>query len=96
MNTHLTPKQIEEYRENGLLAHAAGANMTPGWRRAMTCGFMPDGCTFNGKRNIPSTNQMERLKIGDVLNDDSQNPLIYHSAKPCVTPDTVEPYLETV
>ena len=31
---------------NGLIAHGAGANMTPGWRRAMTCGFMPDGCTF--------------------------------------------------
>ena len=28
---------------SGLLAHAAGANMTPGRRRAMTCAYMPDG-----------------------------------------------------
>ena len=75
---------------NGLLAHAAGPNMTPGWRRAMTCGYMPDGCTFNGKRNILRTEQLARLKIGDLLDDDRQNPLIYHATKPCVT---AEPYV---
>src|SRR5689334_13814297 len=37
---------------NGLTAHGANANMTRGWRRAMTCAFMPDGATFNGIRNI--------------------------------------------
>ena len=58
---------------NGLLAHAAGPNMTPGWRRAMTCGYMPDGCTFNGKRNILRTEQLARLKIGDLLDDDSES-----------------------
>ena len=78
---------------NGLLAHAAGPNMTPGWRRAMTCGYMPDGCTFNGKRNILRTEQMARLNIGDLLDDDRQNPLLYHSSKPCVTAETVEPYV---
>ena len=78
---------------NGLLAHAAGPNMTPGWRRAMTCGYMPDGCTFNGKRNILRTEQLARLKIGDLLDDDRQNPLIYHATKPCVTAETVEPYV---
>jgi phytanoyl-CoA hydroxylase len=67
---------------NGLIAHGAGPNMTPGWRRAMTCGFMPDGSTFNGQQNILSKEQMARLKVGDVLADDEQNPLLYHKSKP--------------
>jgi len=62
---------------NGLTAHGAHANMTPGWRRAMTCAFMPDGATFNGKQNILSREQVERLKIGDLMNDEKQNPLVY-------------------
>jgi len=67
---------------NGLIAHGAGANMTPGWRRAMTCGFMPEGCTFNGKQNILTDEQFASYKIGDLLDDDRQNPLIYHRTKP--------------
>jgi phytanoyl-CoA hydroxylase len=67
---------------NGLIAHGAGPNMTPGWRRAMTCGFMPDGSTFNGQQNILSKEQMAKLKVGDVLDDDEQNPLLYHKTKP--------------
>ncbi len=67
---------------NGLIAHGAGANMTPGWRRAMTCGFMPDGSAFNGKQNILSDEQFASYTIGDVLDDDIQNPLLYHRAKP--------------
>ena len=67
---------------NGLIAHGAGANMTPGWRRAMTCGFMPDGCTFNGIQNILTDEQFASYEIGDVLDDDRQNPLIYHRTKP--------------
>ncbi len=70
---------------NGLIAHAAGANMTPGRRRAMTCAYMPDGATFNGQRNILREEQIAQLKIGDVLDDDSQVPLIYHPDKPTVT-----------
>ena len=62
---------------NGLLAHGAGANMTPGWRRAMTCGFMPDGATFNGQQNILPEPLFKRLTVGDVLNDDTQNPLLW-------------------
>jgi phytanoyl-CoA hydroxylase len=65
---------------NGLLAHGAGANMTPGFRRAMTCGFMPDGSTFNGKQNILTDEQVSRLQVGNLLQDDSQNPLIYSRA----------------
>lgn len=67
---------------NGLLAHGAGPNMTPGWRRAMTCSFMPDGSTFNGKQNILSAEQFASYQIGDLLDDDIQNPLVYHRTKP--------------
>ena len=69
---------------NALTAHGAGANMTPGWRRAMTCAYMPDGSTFNGERNVLPLEYYDRLSVGDVLDDDSQNPLIYHANKPYV------------
>ncbi|MDA1192962.1 MAG: phytanoyl-CoA dioxygenase family protein [Candidatus Poribacteria bacterium] len=62
---------------NGLMAHGAGANMTPGYRRAMTCAYMPDGSTFNGTRNILTEEQVSKLKIGDLLDDPDQNPLVY-------------------
>lgn len=63
---------------NGLTAHGAGANMTPRPRRAMTCAYMPDGCTFNGQRNILPEEYFNALTIGDVLDNDAQNPLIWH------------------
>ncbi len=66
---------------NGLVAHGAGANMTPYHRRAMTCGYMPDGSTFNGQQNILSPEQVANYEIGDVLEDDGQSPLIYHRSK---------------
>ncbi len=65
---------------NGLTIHGAHANMTPGFRRAMTCAYMPDGNTFNGTQNILSSEQVARLKQGDPLNDDKQNPLIFSKA----------------
>jgi phytanoyl-CoA hydroxylase len=64
---------------NGLTIHGAGANMTGGFRRAMTCAYMPDGATFNGIKNILSDEQMAKLKVGDPLNDEAQTPLIYSS-----------------
>lgn len=70
---------------NGLLAHGAGANMTPRSRRAMTCAYMPDGSTFNGQQNILTPEQAEQYKVGDELNDDEQSPLIYHRHKAYVT-----------
>lgn len=70
---------------NALTAHGAGANMTPGFRRAMTCAYMPDGSTFNGQRNILSKEQVERLQIGDLRDNDRQVPLIYHRTKAYVT-----------
>jgi phytanoyl-CoA hydroxylase len=64
---------------NGLTIHGAGANMTNGYRRAMTCAYMPDGAEFNGIKNILSDLQFAKLKVGDLLDDDVQNPLIYSS-----------------
>ena len=64
---------------NGLTIHGANANMTNGFRRAMTCAYMPDGNVFNGEPNILPETYLEKLKIGDVLNNDEQNPLIYHA-----------------
>lgn len=65
---------------NGLCLHAAGPNMTPGVRRAMTCAYMPDGSTFNGKKNVLPEAYFKTLKVGDVLNNEAQNPLIYHKS----------------
>lgn len=62
---------------NGLVAHGAGANMTNKPRRATTCAYMPDGSTFNGTRNVLPSEYFESLKVGDVLNNDRVNPLIW-------------------
>jgi ectoine hydroxylase-related dioxygenase (phytanoyl-CoA dioxygenase family) len=62
---------------NGLTCHGAGANMTNRPRRAMTCGYMPEGSTFNGVRSILSDALFKSLKVGDVLNDPEQNPLVW-------------------
>ncbi|WP_324023921.1 phytanoyl-CoA dioxygenase family protein [Maribacter sp. BPC-D8] len=63
---------------NGLTIHAAGVNMTPRTRKAMTCAYMPDGAVFNGKQNVLPDDYFKSLKIGDILNNEEQNPLIYH------------------
>ncbi len=64
---------------NGLTMHAAGANMTNGFRRAMTCAYMPDGAVFNGTKNILRDEQVAKLQVGDLLQDEEQNPLIYRA-----------------
>ncbi|TDE45899.1 phytanoyl-CoA dioxygenase family protein [Flavobacterium rhamnosiphilum] len=66
---------------NGLTIHGANANMTSGYRRAMTCAYMPDGNVFNGQPNVLPAEYVGKLKIGDLLNDENQNPLIYHSSR---------------
>ncbi len=63
---------------NGLTVHGANANMTSGFRRAMTCAYMPDGNVYNGEPNILPDACLQHLKIGDRLNNDDQNPLIFH------------------
>lgn len=62
---------------NGMLVHGAGPNMTSGWRRAMTCAYMPDGTTYNGQRNILTDEQVARLRPGSPLDDDAQNPVVW-------------------
>jgi ectoine hydroxylase-related dioxygenase (phytanoyl-CoA dioxygenase family) len=63
---------------NGLTIHGAGANMSSGHRRAMTCAYMPDGNVYNGQPNVLPDAYVKQLKMGDLLNNDAQNPLIYH------------------
>lgn len=63
---------------NGLTIHGAGANMSKGFRRAMTCAYMPDGNVFNGQANVLPDAYLKTLTIGDLLNNEAQNPLIYH------------------
>jgi ectoine hydroxylase-related dioxygenase (phytanoyl-CoA dioxygenase family) len=65
---------------NGLTIHGANANMTSGFRRAMTCAYMPDGNTYNGEPNILPEKYLQSLKIGDILNNNDQNPLIYNAS----------------
>ena len=64
---------------NGLTIHGAGANMSPGFRRAMTCAYMPEGNVFNGQKNILPDEYLQTLEIGDLLENNEQNPLIYHA-----------------
>lgn len=63
---------------NGLVAHGAGANMTPRGRRAMTCAYMPDGVTYNGKRDdfVYTEDEAAAMSVGDPLADDRINPLV--------------------
>lgn len=70
---------------NGITAHGAGLNMTLGWRRATTCAYMPDRSTFNGSQNILSKFQLEKLQVGDLLEDNNQSPLIHHPTKEVVS-----------
>ena len=65
---------------NGLTVHGAGANMTRGLRRAMTCAFMPDGATFNGNKNVLPQSYVDGLSVGDLIDNDELVPLIYKRA----------------
>ena len=61
----------------GSLFTGGGANMTPGRRRAMTCAYMPEGAAFNGNRNVLPPDYFHSLKIGQVLDNEAQSPLVY-------------------
>ena len=63
---------------NGLTIHGANANMTNESRRAFTCSYMPEGNRYNGEPNILPEAYLRDLTIGDPLNSNDQNPLIYH------------------
>ena len=64
---------------NGHTVHGAGANMTPGHRRAMTAAFMPGGATFNGRRDVGVLGEeyLATLTEGDLLDDDDVSPLVH-------------------
>ncbi len=64
---------------DGMVAHGAGPNMTRGYRRAMTCAYMPKGARYNGKKNILSDAYRARLAIGDVLDNEAELPLLFES-----------------
>jgi phytanoyl-CoA hydroxylase len=64
---------------NGHTIHGAGANMTPGRRRALSTAFMPDGVRFNGHRDVQvlGDDYLATLNEGDRLQNDELNPVIY-------------------
>jgi phytanoyl-CoA hydroxylase len=68
---------------NARTVHGAGANMTPGRRRAMTAAFMPDGVRFNGKRDPRGLGERyaATLTEGDRLDNDELNPVVYTAAQ---------------
>lgn len=73
---------------NGLIAHGAGANMTAAGRRAMTCAYMPDGVTYNGRRDdfVFTEEEAAAMRVGDALADDAINPLVGSAASEPVSP----------
>ena len=62
---------------DGMVAHAAGCNMTTTYRRAMTCAYMPHGARFNGKKNILSDEFLATLNVGDVLDNEVELPTVF-------------------
>lgn len=67
---------------NARTIHGAGANMTPGRRRAMTVAFMPDGVRYNATRDVRSLGReyLDVLTVGDLLQNDDLNPIVYRRA----------------
>ena len=63
---------------NGLTVHGAGANMTRSQRRAMTCVFMPDGSTYNGRKNVLPQWYADSLEVGDLIDNNDLVPLIFN------------------
>jgi phytanoyl-CoA hydroxylase len=66
---------------NARIIHGAGANMTPGRRRAMTVAFMPNGVRFNGRHDVRVLGEeyAGTLARGDLLDNDELNPVVYTS-----------------
>jgi phytanoyl-CoA hydroxylase len=65
---------------NALVAHAAGVNLTPYPRRAMTVAYMPEGSRFNGQQSILPEAYFKSLTVGDVLDNDEVNRLVWRRA----------------
>ena len=64
---------------NGMIAHAAGPNMTIHPRRAMATLFVPEGSVYNGRPAALPQEVAARLRVGEVIADDEYLPLIYSS-----------------
>ena len=62
---------------NGMLAHAAGPNMTSRRRRAFAFLFMPGDSTYNGHPAALPAELAQRLQAGDRLDDDRHLPLLH-------------------
>ena len=62
---------------SGMVAHAAGPNMTIRPRRAFAMLFMPEGTTFNGNKSALPNELFAKLKVGDVLDDEEHLPLLF-------------------
>jgi len=43
----------------------------------MTCAYMPDGAVFNGVQNVLPPGYFRTLEVGQVLDNEAQNPLVY-------------------
>ena len=62
---------------SGMVAHAAGPNMTTQPRRAFAMLYMPENAVFNGKKSALPQELYERLNSGDILADDEHLPLVF-------------------
>ena len=62
---------------SGMVAHAAGPNMSRGLRRAFAILFMPEGATFNGRQSALPESVFSRLEFGDVVADDEHLPVLF-------------------
>jgi len=64
---------------NGHTIHGAGANMTPGRRRAMTTAFMPGDARYNGHRDVGVLGEqyLDALTPGDRLDNDELLPVVH-------------------
>lgn len=62
---------------SGMVAHAAGPNMSLQPRRAFAMLFMPQDAKFNGQRSALPDEVFARLQIGDQIADDEHLPLLF-------------------
>ena len=67
---------------NGLTIHGAGANMTSGWRRAMTCALPPGGNLVYGGPNLLTEPFFSRLEKGGLVKKKRTKPPYPHCLIP--------------
>ncbi len=62
---------------SGMIAHGAGANITPGRRRAVTIAYFPDDEVYSDRCDTPPDKYCDALTVGDRLDDDRYVLLIW-------------------